>query len=322
MFKTFLRCAACLSLLTAGCAQTVEVTSSVPKTQASSRFHRIAVLNVDGPKEFADMATQRLIQRLRQSGTYQVVDEQELQQAVQEPLRDENGTLRKHVAGQAGRRMQLDALLVSSLRTRDSRKEARLRFGHPAVSAAAMYTWVDLPGGRIRGSHQAQHAEAVTGGGNDSLQICIEKSVDTLTEKLAPNLQVVTFQLSGNRWFGDLSEGNRLAAEYKWQAAEASWNEVVREDPYNAAAWFNLGVAAEARGDYRLARDRYRRAKGHEGQDSYRTALARVEDALQRQQVAKRPAPRLAVSKRPQHVPRRPNQQAAYESQRLAEQRR
>jgi len=299
-------------LLIAGCAQTVEVTSSTPAPGRSPREQRIAVLDVDGPEEYAKAATQRLVQRLRQSGVYQVFTEEALRRAAPESLRDSNGRLRKHVAGAAGRRMRLNALLVASLKTRDSRTEGALRFGHPVVSVTTMYHMVELPSGRIVDTGQAQHGEAVRGGGYEPIGECVKSSIDELTLKLAPNLSTRTVQLAGNSWFGDLSDGIQLAAGGDWRAAEASWQAVARDAPDNDEAWYNLGIAAEARGDHRSAHQRFRRAVELDNREEYQLAFQRIDDLLVAQQIARRQMPRPERQSGGRRPPRYATRPAAY----------
>lgn len=299
-------------LLLAGCAQTTEVNFSATAEIPTGRTQRIAVLNMDGSEEHARAATERLIQRLTQSGKYEIVGEQTLQQAAPEALRDGRGRLRKQIAGQAGRNMRLDALLVSNLATRDSRKEGRLRFGYPVVSATSSYTWVELPSGRLRDAQQAQHGETVKGGGADAMQRSVEQSVDKLTANLAPNLRTTTYELAGGKWFGALSQGNRHAAKRDWQAAEAAWTEVTESDPENEAAWYNLGIAAEVRRDYRLAQERFRRAAQIEAREEYSEALARVERSLRSEYLAGRQAAPASPSGRYAHHPPHATRAAAY----------
>lgn len=104
----------------------------------------------------------------------------------------------------------------------------------------------------------------------------------------APNQQVVTCELADSGSFRVMREGNQLAAKNQWKAAEALWNEAARKRPNDAGVWYNLGIAAEVRGDRRLAIQRYFVARQiDETEEDYRGALHRINESLRAEQRAR-----------------------------------
>jgi hypothetical protein len=55
-------------------------------------------------------------------------------------------------------------------------------------------------------------------------------------------------------------KGNGYARQGNWELAEREWQDVAKLHPRNKAAWKNLSLAAVAREDFRLARDRLKHA--------------------------------------------------------------
>lgn len=68
-----------------------------------------------------------------------------------------------------------------------------------------------------------------------------------------------------------------------WEDAVNIWLEVIRNEPENASALYNLGVAHEGLGDLehlRIARDLYQKAAAHGDKSLYADAVARVQDMI------------------------------------------
>ena len=56
-------------------------------------------------------------------------------------------------------------------------------------------------------------------------------------------------------------KGNGFAKQGRWDMAEKEWQEAVSLHPWNTAGWKNLSLAAVAREDFQLARDRLKHAE-------------------------------------------------------------
>ena len=65
-------------------------------------------------------------------------------------------------------------------------------------------------------------------------------------------------------WFmrgsSQVRKGNGYARQGRWDLAEAEWQEAASLHPWNTAAWTNLSLAAVAKEDFQLARDRLKHA--------------------------------------------------------------
>jgi hypothetical protein len=65
-------------------------------------------------------------------------------------------------------------------------------------------------------------------------------------------------------WFAlgssEVRRGNAYARMGQWESAERAWQDAADAHPWNTAAWKNLAIAAVAREDFSLARDRLKHA--------------------------------------------------------------
>jgi hypothetical protein len=82
-----------------------------------------------------------------------------------------------------------------------------------------------------------------------------------------------------------VKQGIELANGGLWEEAIEVWERVIHDEPDNAAAYYNLGVAHETLGDMKnieIAKGMYRRAVRYEEKKLYRDAMVRVDQALRR----------------------------------------
>ncbi len=111
-------------------------------------------------------------------------------------------------------------------------------------------------------------------------------TMDELSAKIATKLvaklsrmkvaSAVNFDKSGNAM---VRRGVALARNGAWEDAIQLWQEVIRNEPTNAAGLYNLGVAHESLGDLenlRTAKDLYEKAAGYGDKRLYADAIARV----------------------------------------------
>jgi hypothetical protein len=72
-------------------------------------------------------------------------------------------------------------------------------------------------------------------------------------------------------------KGNGFARQGNWERAEQEWQTVAEQHPWNLAAWKNLSLAAVAKEDFQLARDRLKHADSAWPGDSTFPALTWIE---------------------------------------------
>ena len=72
-------------------------------------------------------------------------------------------------------------------------------------------------------------------------------------------------------------KGNGYARQGRWDLAEVEWQEAASLHPWNTAAWNNLSLAAVAKEDFQLARDRLKHANTFLPGDSTFSTLTWIE---------------------------------------------
>lgn len=76
------------------------------------------------------------------------------------------------------------------------------------------------------------------------------------TEPMQASLDLPWFMPGSSK----VRQGNGYARQGNWQAAEREWQEAADQHSWNTAAWKNLSLAATAKEDFQLARDRLKHA--------------------------------------------------------------
>lgn len=112
-------------------------------------------------------------------------------------------------------------------------------------------------------------------------------TVDELAARLATKLvakisrmklaRMIKLDKGGNRM---VKHGVELAKAGAWEEAVEIWQQVIHDEPDNAAAYYNLGVARESVGDMkslRMAGELYKKATSHGDKKLYRKAMARIQ---------------------------------------------
>ena len=112
-------------------------------------------------------------------------------------------------------------------------------------------------------------------------------TVDKLAARLATKLvakisrmklaRMIKLDEGGNRM---VKRGTELAKAGLWEEAVEIWRQVIHDEPGNAAAYYNLGVAYEGLGDMkslRMAGELYKRAASLGYKKLYREAAARIQ---------------------------------------------
>ena len=110
--------------------------------------------------------------------------------------------------------------------------------------------------------------------------------IDDFVRMLAPH--TVTIRTQFARGDDEVNRGIEFAKNDLWDKAQQVWEAVVRKDPTNHAAWYNLGLAFEALGDYESAERAYDRAVTLKQKKLYFKALKRIRQSIQDQQKLER----------------------------------
>lgn len=155
------------------------------------------------------------------------------------------------------------------------------------ATVSVSFRLVDVETGKIRATKIQTHstkATVVSGEGDlptaeEMLHGLLEQCVDEFVSLLTPHF--VEIQARFARSDEAVNRGIELAKNGLWDKAQAVWEAVVRENPQNHAAWYNLGLAYEAQGRFGRAVRAYNQAVNLKAKKMYMKALQRA-----RQEVA------------------------------------
>ncbi len=133
-----------------------------------------------------------------------------------------------------------------------------------------------------------------------------KKVAKKLVSKISPTKIATTirFDKGGTMGFGGnetMQRGIEFATRGLWEDALELWKEVIKKEPENAAAYYNIGVAYENSGDMKslyTAKDMYKKALKLKDKSFYLDAVARVNNSIkdrekydqQKQQIENVPA--------------------------------
>lgn len=109
-----------------------------------------------------------------------------------------------------------------------------------------------------------------------------------LVKKISPTriATIIEFDKGGTMGFGGnkmILRGIEYATRGLWEEALELWNDVIKEEPDNAAAYYNIGVACESFGDLEnltKAKDMYKKALSLNDKDMYLDAVARINNSI------------------------------------------
>ena len=134
-----------------------------------------------------------------------------------------------------------------------------------------------------------------------------KKVANQLVKKISPTriATMIQFDKGGTMGFGGnkvMLRGIEYATKGLWEEALEQWNEVIEQEPDNAAAYYNIGVAYESFGDLESlgkAKELYKKALHLNDKGLYLDAVARVNNSikdrkkydLQKQQMEQAPPP-------------------------------
>ena len=259
----------------AGCAApSVTLVDSRPSTVYVEGLGRIAVLDFQGEK--GELASQLVHQELQQTGRFVLIPQVAIQAAAREPLQDSSGRVKQHIAIEAAQRLQADALLLGTVTRLDTRTSGGFKIDSPTAGAELQYELVEARTGFVRDTNTLRW-ETFVGRKQSEIEPALAICARQLAKRLAPYEEPIEVPLAGWGWRqGMVNDGNAWAASGDWEQATRRWHDALVSEPENHAALYNLGVAAEARGDLASAHALYQQAAEIQGDRRYFAGIERA----------------------------------------------
>ncbi|MDP7014699.1 MAG: tetratricopeptide repeat protein [Pirellulaceae bacterium] len=263
-------------------------------------MRRLVVLDITGPASMRATAQQVIVDGIARSGAYEIASERDLLPAAPARLRFENGSANMPAILAAARRIGAETVLAGRLRIEASGQSlgsVTVRVGDPRIVAAIQYKLLDVRTGRVIDQNSVEsfyEGELQTTGSGPTSRSQVfarltKESAALVVASLAPHEAPVEVELASQAWgpgAAELKLGNRAARNGNWDEAMKQWNNAVLVNQENDLAWYNLGLAHEAKGAFRRAHDAYQRAAALKQDERYLAALERLNVAAEGFQVA------------------------------------
>jgi len=258
-----------------GCAApSVTLMDTRPATVYVEGFRRIAVLDFQG--EQGALASQLVQQELQHTGRFVLIPQVALQAAAREPLQDSSGRVKQYIAVEAAQRLQADALLLGTVIRLDSRINGGFKIDSPTAGAQLQYELVEARTGFLRDTNTLRW-ETFVGREKSAIEPSLAICARQLARRLAPHDEPIEVPLAVWGWRqGLVDERNSWAANGDWEQAKRCWHDALASESKNHAAIYNLGVAAEARGDFASAHALYQQAAEVQSDNRYLVGIERA----------------------------------------------
>jgi len=123
---------------------------------------------------------------------------------------------------------------------------------------------------------------------NQTLNELSANAASQLVAKISPTkiTETIEFYDGGKFGYGGhdmIKRGIEFAKRGLWDEAKEIWQDVIKAEPNNAAAYYNLGLAHESVGDlenFKIARTMYKKAARYGDNKLYLNAMARIQSAI------------------------------------------
>lgn len=274
-----------ICLVISGCAST-KVTLPPSGLAVATQGGRVALIGIRGNQELTEVAQTRLIEKINESGAYQLV---EVPSAVTiaQPISTSPLPVKLQQGRMLGAQMLLEGQIKSALDNHSL--GGSIAFGDPTLNVTLTVELIDVDtGGTIsresvtksfqgefdrnpKSTNSIQRASARLA------QQCAEQVVEQLTRSYQPievSLASSTFRIGS----GPLREGIEAAQSADWDTARAHFLRALAEDPNSHEALYNLGVVSEALGENAEALKYYAAAAKEKDSPQYRSAANRAKN--------------------------------------------
>jgi len=163
------------------------------------------------------------------------------------------------------------------------------------VAVAVEFQIIDVRRGSVRASNTVVHSftgdfSNKTGTSEESQRERLANlCADDIAHALVPHRDTLDVPLETmvmGTGASAMREGNKLARKGQWAAAMEQWQSALRENPDNDGALYNLGLAYEALGDFRTARENFQAALRNSNKSAYSDALVRIESSTSSHRLA------------------------------------
>lgn len=286
--------AALAIMASSGCSQfanirshSVKIPMWKPVSAQIEGVETVAVLPFEG--EWGVRVSEEVADSFSESGTYKIVSASSLPAVTSSSMNDESPSLEEALT--AARQADIDAVLTGTIVSEESEECPRSRFLRISRSEdqakrtmTVDYRLIDTRTGetlcrnRISCLETEPEASKIAAVEQNLIQRCGHEVASQLT----PQCGDCSIALANGHWTNRgvfaVRKGVRAAEAGNWDDATKSWEAVLKVNPNNDAAIFNLALASASRGDYETAEDLALQAIRLQHCDCYEKGLERIRD--------------------------------------------
>lgn len=274
-------------MASSGCAHFAKIPMWKPVSAQIEGVETVAVLPFEG--EWGVRVSEEVSDSFSESGTYRIVSASSLPAVTNASMNDESPSLEEALT--AARQADIDAVLTGTIVSTETEGCPRSRFlnisrseSQPKRTMTVDYRLIDTRTGETlcRNRISCLESEPEESKSAPIEQTLIQRCGHEVASQLTPQCGDCSIALANGHWTNRgvfaVRRGVRAAEAGNWDDATKSWEAVLKVNPNNEAAIFNLAVAAASRGDYETAEDLALQAIRIQHCDCYEKGLERIRD--------------------------------------------
>ena len=273
-------------IASSGCSHFAKIPMWRPVSAQIEGVETVAVLPFEG--EWGVRVSEEVSDSFSESGTYTIVNASSLPAVTNVSMNDESPSLEQALT--AARQADIDAVLTGTIVSEESAECPRSRFFGGSRSSTKSnrtmtvdYRLIDTRTGETLCHNRISCLEAEPESTEESVeQTLIQRCGHEVASQLTPQCGDCSIALANGHWTNRgvfaVRKGVRAAEAGNWDEATRSWEAVLKVNPNNDAAIFNLALASASRGDYETAEDLALQAIRIQHCDCYEKGLERIRD--------------------------------------------
>lgn len=247
--------------------------------------HSLAVTTFDGPGESGRKVAELLAAKLVEGQYFQVVERDKLLALEKEQVLGMTGVVDEKMAAKAGKILGVDALVLGKVMLHPGQGKLAISYRVVKTETGEILLARQVQGGgqeEGRGLHHSFKREE-----GERLEL-MGKAAQNAAAKLAASLQPHPVKVerefeTGGWLFGDseVQQGIEYLKANRPEDAIVQWEAIVKRDPGNSAAWYDVGIAYEIMHEFDKAERAYRAAERVTAKPRYIEAVGHVKTAAE-----------------------------------------
>lgn len=245
----------------------------------------LAVTTFDGPGDSGKNAAELLTAKLVEGGHFKVVEREKLLALEDEQILGMTGVVDERMAAKAGKILGVDALVLGKVMPHPDHGNIAISYRVVRTETGEILAARQVAAGNPEGGRVVRRGFRMDEGESAERR---SKLMHNVVAKVAAGIQPhpakVEREFENGGWlFGDadVQQGIEYLKAGRLEDAVTQWETIVKRDPGNSAAWYNLGIAYELLHEFDKAEQAYRAAEKITPKARYIEAVGHARTALE-----------------------------------------